>query len=368
MPRYRTRAKGEGTYRKDERYNVYRGRIMRHGKQHNLTAATEGEINALLDAIVNEGEAPEADGNPTVGAWLDVWVEELADTETESNRSNRKWAIAKLSALHGKRMNDLRTPDVEQVLRGYAAKGMRANSIVRIRSVLNQAYKTYNGRNGRTYNPAYGATYGKTKPKKAKHALTPKQAAALLEVADTEPRYGIVLHLGLWLGLRPGEVAGLSWDNVNLTTGELSVVQARRREDDGTLTMAAPKSDSYRALIAPPPLLDALRQHKAGQVRAGLWAHNGLVLCTQEGGPLDPSNVRREVKRMAEAAGITFALTPNELRHTAASLLVNSGTPRVTVADMLGHVDTRMVDKHYRHKELRPVDTSAAMVAAVAAS
>jgi integrase len=371
MARYGKRDHGKGQVRFDASRGVWRGQVTIDGKRRSVSARTEGDARKKLDRLLTGEDTPaaEGDGAVKVGEWLTLWVEELADTDTENNRKNRQWAIAKLSALHGKRMDDLRTPEVEKVLKGYAAKGMRKSSIVRMRSVLGMAYNTYNGRNGRTFNPAHGATFGKTKPSKPKRALTPKQAGALLKVADCEPRYGILVHLGLWLGLRPGEVAGLTWENVDLATGELSVVQMRRREETtGALTMANPKADSFRCLIAPPPLLDALRRHKGAQAAAGLWAHNGLVVCTSAGGPLDPSNVRREVKRMAAAAGIKFALTPNELRHTAATLLVNSGTPRVTVADMLGHVDTRMVDKHYRHKELRPVDTSAAMVAAVAAS
>ena len=368
MPRYRARAKGEGTYRKDKARNVYRGRIMIGGKRHNVTAATEGEINAKLDALVlGTPEVVEADANPTVGAWLGLWVDELADTATENTRANRKWAIGKLSALYGYRMDALRATEVEAVLRGYARAGMAQSSVVRMRTVLAMAYDTYNGRNGRTFNPARVAKYGATAERPDKQALTPEQAAALLEVADAEPRHGIVIHLGLWLGLRPGEVAGLTWDCVDLIAGELSVVQMRRRNPDGSLTMAGPKRKSYRTLVMPNPLVDALRRHKTAQAGAGLWSAKGLVVCTREGAPLDPSNVRREVKRMAKAAGIFFPLTPNELRHTAASLLVNAGVSKVTVADMLGHLNTRMLDQTYRHKDLRPVDTGNAMAAVLAA-
>ena len=42
-------------------------------------------------------------------------------------------------------------------------------------------------------------------------------------------------------------------------------------------------------------------------------------------------------------------LTFHELRHTYASMLINAGVPLAFVADQLGHVNTRMVEKYYGH-------------------
>ena len=55
---------------------------------------------------------------------------------------------------------------------------------------------------------------------------------------------------------------------------------------------------------------------------------------------------------MAEAvarAKITPAITFHGLRHTWASLAAMNGVPLMVVAKNLGHVDTRMVERHYGH-------------------
>ena len=39
----------------------------------------------------------------------------------------------------------------------------------------------------------------------------------------------------------------------------------------------------------------------------------------------------------------------HQLRHTWASLAVMAGVPLMVVAQNLGHVDTKMVEKHYGH-------------------
>jgi integrase len=46
-------------------------------------------------------------------------------------------------------------------------------------------------------------------------------------------------------------------------------------------------------------------------------------------------------------------VTPNELRHTAASLANDAGVRLEELADQLGHKDVRMVSQVYRHR-IRP--------------
>ena len=58
-----------------------------------------------------------------------------------------------------------------------------------------------------------------------------------------------------------------------------------------------------------------------------VWHDNDLVFCTEIGTLVDPSNFRREFKKLTRAAGLGD-WAPYELRHSAASLLVAmGGTP-----------------------------------------
>ena len=52
-------------------------------------------------------------------------------------------------------------------------------------------------------------------------------------------------------------------------------------------------------------------------------------------------------------------MTPNELRHTAASLLVESGAPIEAVSDLLGHTSIAMLAGVYRHRTTAIIDTAA---------
>ena len=63
---------------------------------------------------------------------------------------------------------------------------------------------------------------------------------------------------------------------------------------------------------------------------------------------------------MCAKAGLP-ALSTNELRHTAATVLVDKGVPIELVADLLGHTNFRMLAEHYRHRVRPVVDITATM-------
>lgn len=66
-------------------------------------------------------------------------------------------------------------------------------------------------------------------------------------------------------------------------------------------------------------------------------------------------NIRRELATACTALGLP-RVTPNDLRRTHANWLREAGTDNATIADVLGHMDSRMVDRVYgklRPKQLR---------------
>ncbi len=114
--------------------------------------------------------------------------------------------------------------------------------------------------------------------------------------------------------------------------------------------------------MLPNLVVEALKAHERIQADERLgagttWIDLDLVFPTTIGTPMSPSNLRRDLNVLTEAAGLG-RWSPNELRHSAASLLSASGVPLEQIADLLGHTDTRMLLKHYRHPISRTVDAA----------
>ncbi len=148
------------------------------------------------------------------------------------------------------------------------------------------------------------------------------------------------LHAGyvlmLVLGLRRGELLGLSWGDIDMETGELGVRWQLQRVN-GQLTRRPTKTRSSDALLPLPQIcIVALRSHKqlaaSWRLAAGLaWQDTGLLLTTRSGLPLDPRNFHRRFKERAEAAGVPV-VSVHSTRRTCASILVELDVhPRVAM-------------------------------------
>jgi len=72
----------------------------------------------------------------------------------------------------------------------------------------------------------------------------------------------------------------------------------------------------------------------------------GLIFPNQLGRPRDAVGVRRELRRVAVAAGIPN-VTPHSFRRTVATKLDVAGLSPRQVADHLGHAQVSMTTDHY---------------------
>lgn len=363
MARYGKREHGKGGVFFDEARRMWRGQVTIDGKRRSVSARTEGEARAALDKLLTGATPADEEGIWTLGGWLARWVDEA---EGSANTvANRKWAIAHLKALHGRHIDALDALEVEAELAVKQRGGLGRSSLVRIRTVLSMALTEALRHHLVAENIATVVRIPKAaKRATERRALSHEEVARLLEAAELDHE-GIVVPLGYYLGLRPGEVCGLTWAEVELDEGAaLTVAQMRRRNPDGSLTMCEPKAKSTRTFVnLLPEVAEALKRHKAAQARArlasrGAFTDNGLVVCARNGSPLDPSNHRRALTRIATAAGIFGGLTPNELRHTFATHFVGDGHSLTELAVAMGHKNERMGMLRYNHPG-RIVDMSA---------
>ncbi len=69
--------------------------------------------------------------------------------------------------------------------------------------------------------------------------------------------------------------------------------------------------------------------------------------------------MRRLVSRWAEQAEIEGTVTPYDLRHTALTRLREMGATRDQLVDIAGHMTTRMIDKHYVHRDQLTISAAA---------
>lgn len=319
----------------------------------------------VLQREVLDGR-PTPNGSMRLGTLLDKWMtESVAPRSVSPNTlAGYRWAVDLhlKPGLGSKRLRDLAPDDVDTFLRHKLESGLSLSSVSRLRSALSSALRygerySFVGRNVAQLVDLPRA------PQREGRSMTLEEARALLDVAKGE-RLEAVIYCGLMLGLRPGELLGLGWSDVDLDLGRLTVRRSLKREHN-QLRLGKPKTPrSVRTLDMPVAVDDALRAHKTRQARERLaagprWADMDLVFATEVGTPIDPSNLRRDFARMTDRAGIG-RWHPHEMRHSAASLLSHSGVSIESVADVLGHANIRTTSAIYRHQVTDSIDGAAA--------
>ena len=161
------------------------------------------------------------------------------------------------------------------------------------------------------------------------------------------------IRLGLETGMRLGEVFGLTWACIDFGRGLILVREAVGR--DGKLKRLKTES-SRREIPVKKAMLDLLLEWKA--IQAEMLAEIGIeqrgsspVCCREIGGFMCSTDAGRRWRRWRGAHGFE-GLKFHELRHTQATLLINSKkVPDITVSKRLGHKSTRMTAQYTHPSE-----------------
>jgi integrase len=271
-------------------------------------------------------------------------------------------------------LRQLHPEHVDNYLAAKAADGYSRSTLVKHRSVLGQALRWGIKRRYLAWDPASlaemppaAAFEGRRRHNRTPRALTTDQARVFCRVAERRGN-GLALVLSLVTGLRPGEVTALAWDDIDLDSGVVHIRRAWKGTGEHR-ALGPPKTrGSIRAVSIPPSLASKLRVHRAAQrelrTAATTQTDLGLVFATRSGGGIDSANLRKLCAEIAADAEIGH-LAPYDLRHTAASLLSEAGVRNELLADLLGHVDTRMVERHYRHRLSDTVDVAVGPMSAL---
>ena len=143
----------------------------------------------------------------------------------------------------------------------------------------------------------------------------------------------------LYTGCRYGELCRLAVRDFDAKAGSV-FVEISKSGKSRHITLTQEGIDWFKGQVAGKPsgALMFTRSNAKGIERKGQTDPFGWA----------PHDQKKAMQKACEAAKVE-ALGFHELRHTYASGLVNAGVPLAFVSAQLGHVDTKMVEKHYGH-------------------
>lgn len=175
----------------------------------------------------------------------------------------------------------------------------------------------------------------------------PEMRSVLNEAGD---EWKSMILFGLYTGQRLGDIATLTWQNVDLVRGEIRLV-TRKTGKNLILPIAPPlrtflenlpSSDKPHSPLHPQAHAIVTLQGKTGHLSnqfADLLAQAGLRKKTPH---------RKTKKTGADHEPKTASLSFHCLRHTAVSLMKDAGVPAAAVMELVGH-DSEQMSEHYTH-------------------
>ena len=207
---------------------------------------------------------------------------------------------------------------------------------------------------------------------KEKRALNPDRAHVFIAMLDEKDDRECAYLLAITMGLRRGEICGLSWGDIDFERGIVDI--SHSYDTMGNLKETKTKA-GMRLLPLPENVADALREHKKAQKerydRTNQWRkpEEGYIEQTDEspvisdisGGRVLPSNLSRWWTEDRVKYGLE-GWCLHELRHTYLTMLAMSGVHPKVMQELAGHYSSQITMDIYTHVNM---DAKREAVAAV---
>jgi integrase len=342
-------------------------RVRRKASAASKTEA-RGKLDELRDELRDTGTVAPRD--MTVAQIMQDWIEHPPSSLRSpiSLRVNRQYADRITAAIGTVPVAKLTIRQVEAMLQRMARDGLATSTIAANRAVLRRALRRAmrDGLVRRNVAELADAPRGTVRQSRS---MTRAQIAQLL-AQEMPPWWRAYLLTAIGCGLRPGELLGLKWEDIDMDAGTLRLSHALHEEPGpgghgSRLSVASLKTQSSRrALRTPEATIVALRAHRADQAAArlkagNLWQDHGLVFCGPAGKAMWPGGVRARFRRLCEQAGLGADWHPHEQRHTFVSVLSDAGETIERIAAAAGHKNSAITKKTYWHA-ISPEITTAA--------
>lgn len=345
------RRPGEGSIR--QRGKVFRAEIMVDGQRLSGTFPTEPAARRWMRqqrTKADEGKLPPDGGRIFLRDYLQTWL-----TAKKAQVEKKTWAgfesIIRCHvspALGHFRLAQIRADHLQEL---YNATADRPRTSSEIHKILSQVLKLAVRQKLIEDNPCEATIPPRYQTPEKPH-WSAEEARAFLGAVEPG-RWRAAYWLLLTAALRVGELCAVRWGDVDLKRGLLTVHRNIQRIAGEGVVEGRGKTDRSRRIALIPKVVEQLILWKSEQAqerrKAGAgWQEFGYVLTTRTGTAVLPREVERHLDGLIRELGLP-RLTPHGLRHTCATLLLESGVPLRVVQEILGHTRASTTANIYAH-------------------
>lgn len=337
---------------------TWRAQVSVNGQRLSYTGLSQKECRVWIKNTIRQidnGTTYEG-AQKSFGEFLDNWLISMqASIKPKTWSQYNQLVQDHIKPNLGKiKLIDLRPEHIQyhydkKVKEGVGLRTVQLTHAVIHRS-LNHAVKL--GVIGR--NPDDATTPPKPRPKEMKIYDEDQVQRLLITSRVNEDRFFALYQLAITTGMRQGELLGLKWQDVDWERRNLQIQRQLNRGYHGGFEFGVPKTKAgIRKIIIGVETANILKEHQQNQYiemqNAGEdWQDNDLIFPSEIGTPMHDRNLFRRYKNLIKDAGLPD-IRFHDLRHTAASLMLNHGVPLLVVSKRLGHAKPSITLDTYGH-------------------
>lgn len=290
----------------------------------------------------------------TVSGYMETWLasrpygKPSAGTLRNYRDLNRLYIVPYIGGVRLARLDSLTLQRWHNQLR---AKPIRASTVRNVHTLLSSALSTAVDNGMLHRNPCRLAPPPKPeRPERTR--LDADQIRAFLAASDGH-KLGLLYRTAIFTLMRPGELVALKWSDINWQRQTIHVHRTRRRNEDRAFFLGdGAKTDAgNRTVVIHDELLQRLRRHRTKQMEhrlqyEELWHDNDLVFCRDDGTMVRNTTMTTALSAICERAGVP-RVTPHQLRHSGATLMVEMNENLKVISERLGHASIAMTADVY---------------------
>lgn len=184
----------------------------------------------------------------------------------------------------------------------------------------------------------------------------------------------LFFYIALYGGMRRGEIAALTWQDVDLDEGIIRITKSAVKVNSKIINKEPKSKTANRRVAVPNEVVDLLlawREKQQGHFAViGIpWTASGFIFTQVDGSQMYPDTPTKAFKRTIEHYNELQTdevkklpyISLHGLRHTSATLLISKNIDIKTVSSRLGHAQTSTTLNIYAHA-LEKMDRDAADV------
>lgn len=285
-------------------------------------------------------------------------------TRLSQGQSIERDSAEKIAACLGKPFNEMFESSVEN-------RALAVSTVSRVRRCLSAVFTAAVRKEIMRRNPVSNSVPISKKAVNAVTYLDETQAFQLIAALDEQNdfMFKVMINTLLYTGMRGGELCGLQWQDIDLDKGIIYIRhtliyvrkvggvrgQQKGKGHERNFILQSPKTSAgERYVVMPASLLALFKEYKqhcdAVKAEKGdSWNVDNMVFITVNGNYYSEQYLNTRFKKLAHKIGLPAEIHLHSLRHTTASLLINSDVSPKLIAEQLGHASASITQDIYSH-------------------